>query len=61
MLQIISDYLPAVLSMSPVTMVGVGIGATGSLLYVFTRIPELLLVVATSMTYAVVPLLPRLF
>lgn len=57
MLEMLSDYMPAVMHLSPVTMVGAGIGAFGGLLYLLTRIPELLLVVGTSLLYAVVPLL----
>jgi hypothetical protein len=56
MLDTLSDYLPAVASLSPVTIVGIGIGAFGALLYLITRVPELLLVVATSLIYALVPL-----
>jgi len=56
MLDTLSDYLPAFASLSPVTIVGIGIGAFGALLYLITRVPELLLVVATSLIYALVPL-----
>ena len=55
-----SDLLPALAHLSPVTMVGVGISAVATLVYVMTRMPELMLVVITSLMYAAVPLLPRL-
>jgi hypothetical protein len=60
MFQQISDYLPAITSISPITIAGLGIGALGTLLYIFTRMPELLLMVATAVIYAAVPLLPTL-
>jgi hypothetical protein len=60
MLEQLSDYLPVVTSISPITIAGLGIGALGTLLYIFTRMPELLLMVATAVIYAAVPLLPTL-
>jgi hypothetical protein len=56
MFDTLSNFLPSFTSLSPVTMVGIGIGALGALLYLVTRVPELLLVVATSIIYAVIPL-----
>jgi hypothetical protein len=53
----LSDYLPAITSLSPVTMAGLGVVALCSLLYFFTRVPEFLLVVLTAMLYAAAPLL----
>jgi hypothetical protein len=60
MLEQFSDYLPVITSVSPITIAGLGIGAFGTLLYIFTRMPELLLMVATAVLYAAVPLLPTL-
>ena len=60
MLETVSDYLPAITSVSSITIAGVGISAFTALIYLFTRIPELLLVIATAMIYAAAPLLPRL-
>ena len=53
----LTDYFPALASLSPVTMVGLGIVAIGTLLYFFTRVPEFLLVVFTALLYAAAPLL----
>jgi|HubBroStandDraft_6_1064221.scaffolds.fasta_scaffold3699200_1 hypothetical protein len=53
----VSEYLPVLSSVSPVTMIGLGIVALGSLLYLFTRVPEYLLVVVTALLYAAAPLL----
>jgi hypothetical protein len=60
MLEQLSGYLPVITSVSPITIAGLGIGALGTLLYIFTRMPELLLMVATAVIYAAVPLLPTL-
>jgi hypothetical protein len=53
----LTDYFPVITNMSPVTMVGIGIVALGSVLYFFTRVPEFLLVVLTALLYAAAPLL----
>jgi hypothetical protein len=53
----LSDYVPALNHVSPVTMVGIGIVALGSLCYLFTRVPEYLLVVVTALLYAAAPLI----
>jgi hypothetical protein len=61
MLEMLSNNLPAITSISPITVAGVGISALAALVYLFTRLPEMLLVIATATIYAAVPLLPRLF
>lgn len=59
MLNSLMDYLPVVMSISPITAVGLGIVALGTLMYLLTRTPEFLLVVLTAMMYSAVPLLPK--
>ncbi|HSV13311.1 MAG TPA: hypothetical protein VLI90_03585 [Tepidisphaeraceae bacterium] len=61
MLETITNNLPAIASISPITVAGVGVSALAALLYLFTRVPEMLLVIATAIIYAAVPLLPRMF
>jgi hypothetical protein len=61
MLEMLSNSLPAITSISPITVAGVGVSALAALIYLFTRLPEMLLVIATAVIYAAVPLLPRLF
>jgi hypothetical protein len=56
----LSDYLPAITSISPITIAGIGVTALAGLLYLFMRIPELLLVMLTGILYAAAPLLPRI-
>ena len=56
MMNTLSDYLPAVSSLSPITVVGLAVGAAGALLYLISRVPELLLVTGTALIYALVPL-----
>ena len=52
-----SEYIPAITHVSPITMIGLGVVAMGTLLYLFTRVPEYLLVVVTALLYAAAPLL----
>lgn len=53
----LSDYMPALSTISPITVIGLGIVALCSLLYLFTRVPEYLLVIVTALLYAVAPLI----
>jgi hypothetical protein len=61
MLDQLSDYLPIVATLSPITVFGLGIGAFCTLLYLLTRAPEFLLIVITAMLYSAVPLMHRVF
>ncbi len=54
----ISNYLPIVATLSPVTVAGIGLIALSSVLYLVSRAPEFLMVAATAMMYSVVPLIP---
>lgn len=56
-LNFLSDHMPTISAISPVTMAGAGIVALSALLYLFTRVPEYLLVLLTAMLYAAAPLL----
>ncbi len=53
----LTDYFPMLLTLSPITVVGLGIVALSTLMYLVTRTPEYLLVVLTAMMYSAVPLL----
>jgi hypothetical protein len=56
MTQLISMF-PMVASMSPVTVAGIGLIAVSSVMYLFSRMPEFLMVAATALIYAAVPLI----
>jgi hypothetical protein len=54
------DCIPAILKFSPVTMIGAGVCAVATLFYLFTRIPEFLIVIATALVYTAVPLMSKM-
>ncbi len=55
------DWIPAILKFSPVTIIGAGVCAVATLFYLFTRIPEFLIVIATALVYTAVPLMSKIF
>jgi len=55
------DMIPAILKFSPVTIIGAGVCAVATLFYLFTRIPEFLIVIGTALVYTAVPLLSKMF
>ncbi len=54
----LTNMFPVIASMSPVTVAGLGLIAVSAVLYLFSRMPEFLMVAATAMIYAAVPLIP---
>jgi hypothetical protein len=60
MLMQVADLVPGLPPISIITVVGVSMMAVTGLLYLISRIPELLLLTIISMLYAAVPLLPLL-
>jgi hypothetical protein len=54
----LTNALPMISSLSPITVAGVGVIAVSALLYLFCRAPEFLMVAATAAMYAAVPLIP---
>jgi hypothetical protein len=55
------DMIPAILKFSPVTIAGAGVVAVATLFYIFTRIPEFLIVIGTAMVYTAVPIFSKMF
>jgi hypothetical protein len=55
------DWIPAILKFSPITIIGTGVCAVATLFYLFTRIPEFLIVIATALVYTAVPLASKMF
>ncbi len=55
------DMMPAILKFSPVTMIGAGVCAVAALFWLFTRIPEFLIVIGTALVYTAVPIFTMLF
>ncbi len=58
MLEFLTDNLPAIAHLPVISVCGFGVIAFSLLLYLFCRAPELLMVCATALIYAAVPLLP---
>jgi hypothetical protein len=55
------DMMPEILKFSPVTIAGAGVVAVAALFYVFTRIPEFLIVIGTALVYTAVPIFSKMF
>lgn len=55
------DWIPAILKFSPITIIGTGVCAVATLFYLFTRIPEFLIVIGTALVYTAVPLASKMF
>ncbi len=60
MMMQVSDLLPGLPPLSIVTVVGMSIMAATGVLYLLSRVRELLLIAGISLIYAAVPLLPML-
>ena len=60
MMSQVSDLFPGLPPLSIITVVGLCIVAGSLLLYLLSRIPELLLITAISFIYASVPMLSML-
>ena len=55
------DMIPAILKFSPVTIAGAGVVAVATLFYIFTRVPEFLIVIGTALVYTAVPIFSKMF
>jgi hypothetical protein len=55
------DMIPEILKFSPVTIIGAGVCAVATLFWLFTRIPEFLIVIGTALLYTAVPLFSKMF
>ena len=53
----ITEVLPGLPPISTITVVAMGIVTTSTVLYLLSRIPELLLITAISFLYGLVPML----
>ncbi len=60
MVLVVHEALPGLPPLSIITVVGMAIVAASLLLYLLSRVPELLLITAIAFLYAFVPVLPMI-